>query len=48
VAEALKLDVDVESVIERENRKFYPFLEPPVDLYFDADLQRYGVIVAAR
>jgi nitrogenase molybdenum-iron protein beta chain len=46
VAEALKLDVDVESVIEGENRKFYRFLEPMVDLYFDADLQRYAVIVA--
>jgi nitrogenase molybdenum-iron protein beta chain len=46
VAEALKLDVDVEAVIEGENRKFYRFLEPMVDLYFDADLQRYAVIVA--
>jgi hypothetical protein len=46
VVEALKLDVDVDAVIERENRKFYRFLEPLVDLYFDADLQRYAVIVA--
>jgi nitrogenase molybdenum-iron protein beta chain len=46
VAEALKLEVDVEAVIEGENRKFYRFLEPLVDLYFDADLQRYAVIVA--
>jgi nitrogenase molybdenum-iron protein beta chain len=46
VAETLKLDMDVEAVIEQENRKFYRFLEPLVDLYFDADLQRYAVIVA--
>jgi nitrogenase molybdenum-iron protein beta chain len=38
--------MDVESVIEGENRRFYRFLEPLVDLYFDADLQRYAVIVA--
>jgi nitrogenase molybdenum-iron protein beta chain len=46
VAEVLKLEVDVTAIIERENRKFYRFLEPLVDLYFDADLQRYAVIVA--
>jgi nitrogenase molybdenum-iron protein beta chain len=45
VAEALTLDVDVEALIEGENRRFYRYLEPMVDLYFDADLQRYAVIV---
>jgi nitrogenase molybdenum-iron protein beta chain len=45
-AEALKLDADVEGIIERENRKFYRYLEPLTDLYFDADLQRYAVIIA--
>jgi hypothetical protein len=40
VAEALTLDVDVEAVIEGEKRKLYRFLEPMVDLYFDAALNR--------
>ncbi|MDR2797127.1 MAG: hypothetical protein LBB80_02185 [Treponema sp.] len=43
---ALNLEVDVEAIIERENRKFYRYLEPLVDLYFDADLQRYAVVIA--
>jgi nitrogenase molybdenum-iron protein beta chain len=45
-AAALHLNIDVESIIENENRKFYRYLEPLTDLYFDADLQRYAVIVA--
>jgi nitrogenase molybdenum-iron protein beta chain len=45
-AAALKIDGDVEGIIERENKKFYRYLEPLTDLYFDADLQRYAVIVA--
>ncbi|AEF80216.1 nitrogenase component 1 [Leadbettera azotonutricia] len=45
-ASALQLDIDVERIIENENRKFYRYLEPLTDLYFDADLQRYAVIVA--
>ncbi|MDR1910214.1 MAG: hypothetical protein LBQ35_09935 [Spirochaetaceae bacterium] len=45
-AAALKLEVDVEAIIEHENRKFYRYLEPLTDLYFDADLQRYAVVIA--
>ena len=45
-AGALKLDAGVEEIIERENKNFYRCLEPLTDLYFDADLQRYAVIVA--
>ena len=45
-AAALKLDIDVDGIIERENRAFYRYLEPMTDLYFDADLQRYAVIIA--
>ncbi|MDR0628692.1 MAG: hypothetical protein LBG24_03460 [Treponema sp.] len=42
---ALKLEADVEALIERENKKFYRYLEPLADLYFDADLQRYAVVI---
>ncbi|SHH98570.1 nitrogenase molybdenum-iron protein beta chain [Sporobacter termitidis DSM 10068] len=46
VAGALRLDVDVEAIIREENRKYYKFLEPLADVYNDADLQKYAVIVA--
>ena len=45
-AVALALDADVDAVIEGENKKFYRYLEPLTDLYFDADLQRYAVVIA--
>lgn len=46
VAEALGLNVDVEAIIHEENRKYYKYLEPLVDVYNDADLQKYAVVVA--
>jgi len=46
VAKALQLDVDVEAVIEEESRRYYKFLSPLVDVYNDADLQKYAIIVA--
>jgi nitrogenase molybdenum-iron protein beta chain len=45
-AKALQLDVDVEAVIEAESRRYYKYLAPMVDVYNDADLQKYAVIVA--
>ena len=46
VAETLRLDVDVEAIIHEENLKYYKYLDPLVDVYNDADLQKYAVIVA--
>lgn len=46
VAKTLRLDVDVEAVIREENLKYYKYLEPLADVYNDADLQKYAVIVA--
>jgi nitrogenase molybdenum-iron protein beta chain len=43
---ALGLHGEVEAIIERENNRFYRYVEPLADLYFDADLQRYAVVIA--
>jgi nitrogenase molybdenum-iron protein beta chain len=46
VGRALSLDSSrVERLIERENRRYYRFLEPLIDCYNDLDLQRYAVVV---
>jgi len=45
VARALELDVDAEAIIEAESRSYYRYLEPLVDVYNDADLQKYAVVV---
>jgi nitrogenase molybdenum-iron protein beta chain len=42
---ALDADVNVEKIIEGQNKRYYSYLEPLIDLYHDADLQRYAVIV---
>ena len=44
-AQALSLKCDVESIIETQKKRYYGFLEPLVDLYHDADLQRYAVVI---
>ncbi|MDR1932191.1 MAG: hypothetical protein LBQ57_05110 [Spirochaetales bacterium] len=44
-AQALNLKIDVEKIIEEQNRRYYQALEPLVDCYHDADLQRYAVII---
>ncbi|HWQ79516.1 MAG TPA: nitrogenase component 1 [Anaerovoracaceae bacterium] len=44
-AQTLQLDVDVDAVIAEESRKYYKFLEPLADVYNDADLQKYAVVV---
>ncbi|MDR0917171.1 MAG: hypothetical protein LBN02_08325 [Oscillospiraceae bacterium] len=46
VASALNLDVDVEAVIDEENRQYFRYLEPLADVYNDADLQKYAVVIA--
>jgi len=46
VVKALSLDIDVEAVIEEQNRRYYKYLEPLIDCYNDLDLQKYAVIVA--
>ncbi|MDR3288814.1 MAG: hypothetical protein LBT22_05245 [Peptococcaceae bacterium] len=46
VAKALSLSLDVEAIVEAESRSYYKYLEPLVDLYNDADLQKYAVVVA--
>jgi nitrogenase molybdenum-iron protein beta chain len=46
VAGALDLKVDVEAHIRKEQARFYRYLEPMTDAYYDFDLQRYAVIVA--
>lgn len=46
VGEALALDAgSVETLIERENRRFYRTLEPLTDCYVDFDMQRHAVVV---
>jgi nitrogenase molybdenum-iron protein beta chain len=45
VAEALHAEADAEAIIEAENRSYYRYLEPLTDLYNDADLQKYAVVV---
>jgi nitrogenase molybdenum-iron protein beta chain len=45
VACRLQLTCDVEKIIERETRRYFKTLEPLVDCYHDADLQRRAVIV---
>ncbi|MDR2717926.1 MAG: hypothetical protein LBB89_07680 [Treponema sp.] len=45
VSKALQLEVDVEAIIENESRRYYKYLTPLVDVYNDADLQKYSVIV---
>jgi nitrogenase molybdenum-iron protein beta chain len=45
VARALRLDADAEAIIDAENRSYYRCLDPLVDLYNDADLQKYAIVV---
>jgi len=45
VAKALNLKVDVEAVIERQTRLYWKSIEPLVDCYHDADLQRRAIVV---
>jgi nitrogenase molybdenum-iron protein beta chain len=45
IASIIDLDVDVEAYIEAQSRLYYESLEPLIDLYNDADLQKYAVIV---
>jgi nitrogenase molybdenum-iron protein beta chain len=44
-AQALKLDVDIEGIIEERKRRYFRQLEPLIDCYHDADLQRYAVVI---
>jgi nitrogenase molybdenum-iron protein beta chain len=44
-ARALGLDADIEGIIEEQNRRYFRRLEPLIDCYHDADLQRYAVII---
>lgn len=47
VTGALKLDAQqTEKIIARENSRYYPYLDPLIDPYYDLDLQRYAVVVA--
>ncbi|HEX2950234.1 MAG TPA: nitrogenase component 1 [Armatimonadota bacterium] len=47
VAGALALDQrQVDDVIQRENARYYAYLDPLIDPYYDLDLQRYAVVVA--
>ncbi|MDR1898652.1 MAG: hypothetical protein LBQ55_01430 [Treponema sp.] len=44
-AAALDLAADLESLIDRQNKSYYRFLDPLVDSYYDSDNQRYAVVV---
>jgi nitrogenase molybdenum-iron protein beta chain len=46
VSAALSLHSDVETIIEKEMKRYYKLLEPMIDVYYDSDQQRYAVIVA--
>jgi len=45
VVKALKLDVNVEAIIEAESRRYYNYITPLVEIYNDCDLQKYSVII---
>jgi len=45
VTAALNLTVNTEAIIDAENRRYYKYIEPMTDVYNDADLQKYAVIV---
>jgi len=45
IAKALKLDVDVEAIVEAESRRYYNYITPLIDVYNDCDLQKYSVII---
>jgi nitrogenase molybdenum-iron protein beta chain len=44
-AKALRPEVDVDAIIDAENKKYYGFVELFADAYNDADLQKYAVVI---
>jgi nitrogenase molybdenum-iron protein beta chain len=45
-AKALDLKIDIEEIIDTQYREYYHLLNPLIDALYDADHQRYAVIVA--
>ncbi|KPU45099.1 nitrogenase molybdenum-iron protein alpha chain [Oxobacter pfennigii] len=45
VAKEINLNVNVDSIVTEENRKYYKYIEPLMDVYNDSDLQKYAVVV---
>jgi nitrogenase molybdenum-iron protein beta chain len=44
-ANALRPETDVEAVIEKQTKRYWRAMEPLVDCYHDADLQRRAIVV---
>jgi len=46
VSNTLGLDIDIDAIINAENKKYYRYLELFADTYNDADLQKFAVVIA--